>query len=255
MRSLIWKQSICLQWNKSKKGSFEQKQIYCDRLSSSGNLKAVVVAAWKGIKRFLLKGRKQTLISPTMLTAWRKTRNQDNLQRHQYYPCYLLVPLQVIDTAWQQSDLQFDRLEYENTLLCLVVTLICSPPEYIIQCHPLHLPLPLRIKNTYIHTIYSTRAHARGELISWQSRGPSVWHSRPPPRWTAAGWMAVWGAVAAALCSIEGGIDYVHSDGCMASRSAVDVWWSRAIGMSWHWRGLWGEGERGVLEGQMGADW
>lgn len=29
------------------KGRFEQKQIYCDRLSSSGNLKAVVAAAWK----------------------------------------------------------------------------------------------------------------------------------------------------------------------------------------------------------------
>lgn len=62
------------------KGKLEQKQIYYDRLSSSGNLKAVVVAAWNNIKLFLLKRRKQTLISSTMLTAWRQTENCDNLQ-------------------------------------------------------------------------------------------------------------------------------------------------------------------------------
>lgn len=68
--------------------------------------------------------------------------------------------------------------------------------------------------------VYGTHALALTELISWQSRGPSVWHSRLLPRRTAAGWMAVWGAVTVALCSAEGGIDYVHLGSCTASRSS-----------------------------------
>ena len=88
----LWYENNQFGYNEIKiKGKSEQKQIYYDRLSSSGNLKAVVVAAWNSIKPFLLKGRKQALISPTMLTAWRKTGKHDNLQKHQYYPCYPLV--------------------------------------------------------------------------------------------------------------------------------------------------------------------
>lgn len=156
----LWYENNQFGYNEIKiKGKFEQKQIYCDRLCSSGNLKAAVVAAWNSIKLFPLKGRKQALISPTMLTAWRKTGNHDSLQRHQYYPCYPLVAVEVIDTARQQSDLHFDRLECETTLVCLVVTLVWSPLEYITRCHHLHLP-PLCVReNPYMHSIYSTRAN------------------------------------------------------------------------------------------------
>lgn len=44
------------------KGKFEQKQMYCDRLPSSGNFKAGVGAAWKSITPSPLKERKQILI-------------------------------------------------------------------------------------------------------------------------------------------------------------------------------------------------
>lgn len=69
----LWYENNQFGYNEIKiKGKFEQKQIYYDRLAGSGNLKAVVVAAWNGIKQFPMKGGKQVPISPTMLTAWRK---------------------------------------------------------------------------------------------------------------------------------------------------------------------------------------
>ena len=90
--------------------------------------------------------------------------------------------------------------------------------------HTLSSPSPATAaRQKHIHaqyTVYGAHAHTLTELISWQSRAPSVWHSRLLPRWAAAGWMAARGAVTVALCSIEGGIDYVHLDSCTASRSS-----------------------------------
>lgn len=131
-----------------------------DRFSSSEHLKTAGVAAWNSIKQFLLKRRKQALISPTMLTAWRQTGNHDNMQTHQYYHCYPLVALWVIDTSRQRSDLQFDIPKCETTPVCLAVTVMCSPPEYITYCHHLHLP-PLYVSHVYVHSIYSTHVCAR----------------------------------------------------------------------------------------------
>lgn len=128
----------------------------------------------------------------------------------------------MIDTTRQQSDLQFYRPECKTTLVCLMVTFIWSAIEIY---HNIFNTFTCKDcaskKNTYITcTVYISLAHRLTKLISWQSRGPSVWHSRLLLRWTAAGWMAEWGAVTVALCSIEGGIDYVHLDSCTASRSS-----------------------------------
>lgn len=65
------------------KGTFEQKQICCDRLSSWGNLKAAVLAAWNGI--FWREENKPWFLQLCWLHE-DKLETTATWKKHQYYP-------------------------------------------------------------------------------------------------------------------------------------------------------------------------
>ncbi len=183
----VWYENNQFGYNEIKiKGKLEQKQIYSDRLSSSGNLKAVVAAAWNSIKLFLVKGRKQTLISSTMLTAWRKTGNCDDLQAS------ILSSLSFSGVANDWHDQPAERPPVFQTAMRNRTSLpgggSRSTTEYITNFQHLHLP-PLCVKNAYVHAQYIQPACTRANRAHFMAEQRPICAAQPAAAEVNSGWM------------------------------------------------------------------
>lgn len=142
----------------------------------------------------------------------KKLETTTSCKKHQYYACYSLVALQASDTTRQQSNLKFDRLECETTPVCLLVDSRMQPTR---TDHTLASPSTCHCCASRAHTCAACTAHEPG---SFHGRGQARLCStagccRGERR--QDGWQRE-GAVTVALCSVEGGIDYVYLESCMA---------------------------------------
>lgn len=105
------------------KGKFEQKQIYHDRLSSSGKFKSCGSSSMKQHQAVSSEGKKTSPDFSSYADSVMKNRKPRQLAKISILSLLFFSGVRVIDTTRQQSDLQFDRPPCKITLVCLVVTL------------------------------------------------------------------------------------------------------------------------------------
>lgn len=172
------------------------------------------MAAWKSIMHFLLKGRKQALIAPTVAWGEKKTGNHNILQKASIL-CLLF--LSGIASKWhnqtaeQPSVWQTGMRNHSSLSAGWLSRAARQNRSHIVV--PLYLP-PLRIR--------ARRAQARTDPARFMAEDRPICVARLGAAGVTGGRMdgSARGAVTVALCSIEGGNDYVYLEGCVASRSS-----------------------------------